>query len=107
MENLYYQNPAMTLCADYKAVLLELCCKILEWFESAFACANVFPAGAADFEMQSQRAGAFLQEVKEMDQACQRFNIVVETRGDDGSESDSEGDGVETEESEDDIRDFF
>jgi hypothetical protein len=30
MENLYYQTPTMTLRADYRAALLQLCCKILK-----------------------------------------------------------------------------
>jgi hypothetical protein len=102
MENLYYQNPTMTLRADYRAALLQLCCKVLEWFASAFKLANAMRDDTVNFLTQSQRAGAIWEEVKQMDQACQKFTVVVEAKEE---ESESEDEGAETPGSEADIED--
>jgi len=104
MENLYHQNPTMTLRADYRAALLQLCCKIFEWFASAFKLANAVRDDTVDVPLKSQRAGAAWEEIKQMDQACQKFTVVVvEVKEED---SESEDGGAETPESEaDDVED--
>jgi hypothetical protein len=67
MENLYSQNPTMALRADYKAALLQLCCKILNWFVNAFKLADAIRNDAADFLTETELTGTIAEEIKEMD----------------------------------------
>jgi hypothetical protein len=55
----------------------------------------------ADVLTQSKRSGATWEEIKQMDQACQKFTVVVEAK----EESESEDEGAETTESKADIED--
>jgi hypothetical protein len=102
MENLYYQNPTMTLRADYKAALLALCGKILQWFVAAFKVDIERFLAQSELTSIDNSTNAMWEEIKAMDQACQKFTVVVEATEDD---SESEDDVAETPESDADIED--
>lgn len=78
MENLYSQTPTMTLRLDYKAALVDLCVKILHWFSNTFTLAKSLEDNSSESSTQKELSVTFWEEIKKMDLACQKFNVVVE-----------------------------
>jgi hypothetical protein len=106
MENLYSQNPTMTLRADYKASLLALCCKILQWFVAAFKI-NIEGFPPQNELTNITPIDTIWEEIKAMDQACQRFTITIEAKEEKDSASEDESattplSGVDIEDTHDD-----
>ena len=91
MENLYTQNPSLTLRPEYQAALLDLCVTTLTYFDAAFAAGRK----AAESVMSEEQGivDALVQEIKGKDEACQNFSVVIEAR--DECESESEEADVE------------
>ncbi|KAH7317581.1 hypothetical protein BKA65DRAFT_514755, partial [Rhexocercosporidium sp. MPI-PUGE-AT-0058] len=85
MENMYRQNPSMSLRSDYRTSLLDLCTLILRFFVITFESLLNHPTEKPDLEDCTKVA----EEVKELDHACQKFMIVLEIQ-DDEQEGDIE-----------------
>lgn len=84
MENLYRQTRGVSLESDYEAALIELCCKILSWFNLAFVLCD------SPFDPQVIATCVKLwTSIRESDHACQGFHITVEAESE-GSTSDME-----------------
>jgi hypothetical protein len=94
MENLYSQNPAMTLRPDYKAALLELCGKILHWFSNVFVMIKSLDDDFFGFLTQKELSVTLWEEIKKMDLACQRFTVVIEAK-ENGETCDDESSVIE------------
>lgn len=94
MENLYHQSgSALSLKSQYRSSLLYLCSTILEYFSVSLTLGRAIKDDDSTAK-ERQRLGdgceQLILSIREKDQACQRFQVIVEAREEAKSESDTE-----------------
>jgi hypothetical protein len=80
MQNLYYNLPVVTLTAEYRRALLDICVAIVTYFAHAFTVARILrdPQGEQEKAAESRnRCDELIGIIKEKDQASRRFRVVV------------------------------
>lgn len=121
MENLYNQSSSLSLKPEYQSSLLTLCLTILRFFHASFSLAreivklneeidpNIPALEASPTTIQSRMSSTstiaedhfkhcedIIKDIKAIDQSCQKFRVLVETKEESEDESESSDEGLGT-----------
>ncbi|KAN0122065.1 hypothetical protein V8E51_000391 [Hyaloscypha variabilis] len=104
MENLYHQSgSAFSLKPEYQSSLISLCSTILEYFSASILLGRIiYPfnwlcSTPAELQGRVEVCEVLMKTIREKDQACQRFQVVVEAKEESRAESETEIDAFSDE----------